>query len=475
MAGIVSYGAYIPMYRLARSEIARAWEGGARDGEKAVANWDEDSLTMGVEAAIDCLSGMEREAVDGLYFASTTPPYREKQSASIISYAADLRKDISTADIAASLRGGASAFRAASDAISAGSANRMLVVASDSRLPAPSSEFEPVFGDGAAALLLGDSDVIASVEGSYTLTSDFIGVWRRENDTYSRTWETRFVITHGYQELTKKAIDGLLQKYNLKPADFSKIAVYGPEARSHAALVRSVGFDPNTQAQDPLLNNVGNTGTASAMMILVAALEEAKPGDRILWASYGDGADAFVLKVEDNINKLGERQGIKHHLASKAMLSNYEKYLRFRNLLEWEPERRPPTEGSLEILWRESDNLLRGRAQKCLTCGHVQFPVQRICMWCQTKDNFEWVRIADKKGIIFTFSMDERAMVPILPNVLCAIDMKIDDENETRYFGQMTDRDPEKIEVGMPVELTFRLINEAAGVKNYSWKIRPLR
>lgn len=471
MSGIISYGAYIPVYRLSRQEIARAWGGGSREGEKAVANWDEDSLTMGVEAAIDCLSGIERELVDGLYFASTTPPYREKQSASILAAGADLPKQLITADITDSLRAGASTVRAALDAINAGSADRVLVVASDCRLPAPSSEFELTFGDGAAALLLGDSEVAVSVEGSYGLTSEFIDVWRRERDTYSRTWEDRFVLGRGYHETTMQAVQGLLQKYNLKPADFSKAVIYGPNARSHTALVRALGFELKTQVQDPLLNTVGDTGAASAMMMLVAALEEAKPGDRILWASYGDGADAFMLKVEANIEKLGDRRGIKHHLTSKMMLPNYETYIRFRNLMEWEPQREPLAEGSLNVLWRESHAILRGRGQRCRKCGHVQFPMQRVCMWCQTKDDFDEVRLSDKKGTLFTFSMDERAVVPVLPNILCAADL----DGGGRIYGQMTDRDPEKIEVGMPVELTFRKLNEAAGIQNYYWKVRPVR
>jgi len=471
MAGIVSYGAYIPIYRLSRDEIARAWGGGGRGGEKAVANWDEDSLTMGVEAVIDCLNNMNRELVDGLYFASTTPPYREKQSASIMAAAADLRRELVTADFTDSLRAGGSAFRAALDAINAGSAKRVLVVASDSRVPAPSSDFEPNWGDGAAALLLGDSETTVSVEDSYGLTSDFIDIWRRDKDTYPRTWEDRFVITHGYQEITKQAITGLLQKCNLKPSDFSKLVVYGPDARSHSALAKSAGFDPKTQLQDPLINTVGNTGAASGLMMLIAALEEAKPGDRILWAIYGDGADAFILKVEGNIKKLGDRRGIKRHLASKMMLPNYESYLRFRNLLEWEPERRPPEEGSLEIIWRERNAILSGRGYKCHQCGHVQFPPQRICMWCQAKDDFEEVRLSDKKGTIFTFSVDERAMVPVLPNVLAVVEL----EDACRFYGQLTDRDLDKIDVGMEIELTFRKINEAGGVNNYFWKIRPVR
>ena len=120
MAGIISYGAYIPIFRLSRDEIVRAWGGRSRGEEKAIANWDEDSLTMGVEAAINCLNGIERELIDGLYFASTTPPYREKQSASILASGADLRRELITADFTNSLRGGTIAFRAALDAINAG-------------------------------------------------------------------------------------------------------------------------------------------------------------------------------------------------------------------------------------------------------------------------------------------------------------------------------------------------------------------
>ena len=138
MAGITACGAYIPIYRLSRDDIARVWGGGGGGGEKAVANFDEDSLTMGVEAAIDCLGSSDRSLIDGLYFASTTPPYREKQSASIIAAALDLRANIFTADFTDSLRAGTGAFRAALDAVNSGSARQVLVVVADCRLPAPS-------------------------------------------------------------------------------------------------------------------------------------------------------------------------------------------------------------------------------------------------------------------------------------------------------------------------------------------------
>jgi 3-hydroxy-3-methylglutaryl CoA synthase len=188
MAGIVSYGAYIPIYRLNREILNQVW-GGAEKGEKAIANLDEDSLTMGVEAARNCLKGVERNSIDALYFASTTPPYKEKQSASIMAAALDLREDIITVDLTDSLRSGTIGLRIALDAVEAGSARKVLLVAADCRIPPPNSAFEPIFGDGAAAFVIGGDSVAVEIEGSCYLTSEFIDVWRLEYDKITRTWE----------------------------------------------------------------------------------------------------------------------------------------------------------------------------------------------------------------------------------------------------------------------------------------------
>jgi 3-hydroxy-3-methylglutaryl CoA synthase len=473
VVGIISYGAYIPIYRLSRELLANTWGIAAGRGEKAIANCDEDSITMAVEAAIDCMNGIDRDSIDGLYFASTTPPYREKQSASIVAAAADLRRDVFTVDFTDSLRAGTSAIRAAMDAIAAGSAKKVLVVASDCRIPPPSSAFEPLFGDGTAAFLLGDADVAVSIEDGYAISSDFLDIWRRERgDTYIRIWEDRFVVEQGYTAHTKEVVSGLMKKCNLSPKDVTKAVLYAPDARSHTAMIRALGFDAKTQVQDPMFATVGNTGAAFALMQLVAALEEAKPGDRILLASYGDGADAFLLRVTGNIEKVGDRRGIKRHLASKMMIPNYGTYLRFRNLMEWEQTPVPPQESSLNIIWRDEAALTRGHGHRCKVCGHVQFPPQRVCMWCQAKDQLEEVRISDKKGELFTFSLDERAVFALdLPNVLSIVNL----EGGGRFYGQMTDRDPAKIEVGMPMELTFREMHQGSGFHNYFWKCRPVR
>ena len=471
MVGIVSYGAYIPIYRLSREAIGAMWVKSLGKGEKAVANADEDSLTMGVEAVLDCLNGMGRQQVDGLYFATASPPYVEKQSASIIRAAADLREDIPTMDIAHSLRGASSAMKAAMDAVQAGSARRVMVAAAECRIPAPNSDFEAIFGDGAAAFLIGDSDVAAIIEGSYHLSSEFIDVWRKPEDTYMQSWEERFIREEGYLKVIPQAVSALLKKHELSPKDISKAAFYGPDARTHAAIARAMGLDVKTQVQAPMFDSVGNAGTALAPMILVAALEEAKPGDRILYATYGDGADAFLLRVTEQIEKVRDRRGIKRHLESKLVLPSYGKYVEIRELMEWEAGRRPSRRSSLPVIWRERQHLFSLYGQKCRACGNIQYPRQRICIYCQAKDNFELIRLSDKRGKVFTFSMDERAVEIVLPKVFTVVDL----DEGGRFYSVMTDRDTSRIEVGMPVEMTFRIQLEGSGLHNYFWRVRPIR
>jgi uncharacterized OB-fold protein len=295
-------------------------------------------------------------------------------------------------------------------------------------------------------------------------------IWKLEKDTYYRTWEDRF-IQSVYTEIVKETVSGLMGKYNCTTKDFAKAVFYAPDPRTHLVTARALGFDPKTQVQDPMFSVVGNAGCALAPMMLVAALEEAKAGDTILFASYGDGCDAYILKVKDGIEKIRDRRGIKHHLESKMMLPGYGSYLRFCNMMEWEFDLRPPNTSSLTLLWREHDQILRFKGQKCRRCGTIQYPKQYVCVHCQARGDFEEIRLSDRKGELFSFSMDERANVPVLPNVLAIVDF----EGGGRFSSVMTDRNPEQLKVGMPVELTFRRVHEGSGIHNYYWKCRPVR
>ncbi|MFC1962995.1 3-hydroxy-3-methylglutaryl CoA synthase, partial [Chloroflexota bacterium] len=304
MVGIVSYGAYIPMFRMSREVIAQAWGGRVAAGERSVANHDEDSTTMAVAAGIDCLTGIDRTQVDGLYVATTTPVYREKQTSSIVALALDLDREVLTADFGDSLRASTIALRSAMEMVKSGSARRVLVTVADSRLGAPQGEFEQSTGDGAAALLIGDSDVAVEIEGQYTFTDEFTDLWRSDSDVFVRSWEDRFILKHGYGDNIRGAVRGVLKKYNLTPKDFAKVVLYAPDPRNQLAAVRELGFDVKTQLDDNLFSTVGNTGAAYALMMLVGTLETAKPGDRILLANCGDGGDAYILRVTEEIEKV---------------------------------------------------------------------------------------------------------------------------------------------------------------------------
>jgi 3-hydroxy-3-methylglutaryl CoA synthase/uncharacterized OB-fold protein len=470
MVGIKSCSVYIPFSRLNRSEITKSWGKSLLKGEKAVANYDEDSITMAVNAGIYCKIDMDDESIDGLYFASTTFPYREKQSAAIIAAALDLRRDIFTADFSGSLRGSTCAMRAAVDAINSNSAKNILVCIADMRLGAPQGSSEIDFGDGAASLLIGDTGVFAAIEGSHCIFNEFIDTWRTQSNVFVLSAEDRFVREKGYINILTEAVSMALKKYHLTPKDFSKVVFYSPNPKSLIHLSRDLGFDPARQLQDSLYDLVGNTGTALGPMMLVATFKQAKVGDRILFASYGDGCDVYIFRITEEMERIRERIDVQAQLQSKQEIS-YQKYLRWRNIIPVEPPTRPPLEKPSPVaLWRDSKRGLALFGSKCKICETPQYPAQRVCIQCYTKDQFEDYCFADKKGRLITFSHDNLAATIDPPATIATVDF----DEGGRILCEMTDRDPEKIEVGMPIKMTFRIVRYSGGIYDYWWKCRPL-
>ncbi len=467
MAGIMSYGTYVPLWRMGGKAMGMK-------GERAVACFDEDSITMAVAAGENCLRDSDRSLVDKVFFASTTFPYKEKQAAAVVTAACDLSSAIGAVDFANSLKGGTSALLAAADAVTAKSARRALVTAADMRLGAPMEQHERTFGDGAAAFVVGDGDVAVAIEGAYSVSGEILDVWRTQQDNFVRCWEPRFGVTEGYMKMGAQAIAGVLKKCNLKPADFTKLVFYAPDPKSPAGLAKKMGFDPATQLHDSLHSVLGNTGTAHPLILLAAALDEAKPGDRLLLLGYGDGADAVVLRVTEQIEKIRHRPGVKAHLEAKRMIPDYTTYLVWRGLLNPEHEKiyyaNYQENTAVPAMYRERNRILRLYGGKCKLCGTVQFPAQRLCAKCRAQDQFDEVRLADKKATVFTYSIDYMSMVD-QPSVLPIIDF----EGGGRAELYMTDKDVKEVRVGMDVVMTFRRIFFDEGIYHYYWKAMPLR
>jgi len=466
MVGIVSYGAYIPIWRMNRELLSRG------SGERSVAGQDEDSLTMAVAAAIDCLGDLDRENIDGVLFASTTSPFKEKCVASTIAAVLDLRRDVFTADFANSIRAGTSALKAALGMVKAGAAKQILVTAADCRLGAPGSPFERTFGDGGAALLVGKENLIAELEEEHSISDEIYDVWRRDVDLYVNSWEDRFIYSYGYHTVVNEAVSGLMKKAGVESKDVKKAVLSAPETKRAMSLAKSLGFDPKTQLQDPLADKVGDTGTAQPLMLFTAALEEANLDDRFLLAGYGNGSDAFLFTVREGINEIkGKRRGVKAHMERKKMVPNYATYLMWRKLVQTPSPRVPMSVSypTATAIWRERKRIYPLHGVKCRVCGTIQYPPQRVCIKCRAKDDFEEVRLCGRKGKLFSYSFEFiRGNVPIgLVNL----------EGGGRVFVELTDADPGELKIDLPVELTFRRLNlwREDGMYGYFWKATPIK
>ena len=467
MAGIAAFGAYIPRYRL----------GGATDGwnsraERSVANFDEDSVTMAVAAGLDCLAGRDRELIDGLLFATTTPPYAEKGCASIIATALDLRRDIFTADITDVLRAGTTALKQALDSVAAGSARQVLVIASDNRQGAPKGDAERNSGDGAAAFIISAEDVIAEHEGSYSISENMMDVWRSAGDQFIRSWEDRFAIEEGLERILGDAIAGFMERQGIAAKDVAKLALYAPDGRRHAQLARQMGFAPE-QVQDGMFGRLGNTGAAFVPMLLASTLEDATPGQLIVAASYGDGSDVLGFRATPAAGNGQTGNGVSGHLNTGKPLDSYETYARWRDVwLTDAASRRPQAQSpSVSALWREGDRNIRFYGAACNQCGFVQYPPQRVCVKCQARDDSTPLRLSDRPGRVFTYSMDYLAGTTDTPLVIAVVDF----DGGGRALCMVTDRELDEIQVGMPVQMSFRKLRVVNGIHNYYWKAVPQR
>ncbi len=227
--GILAIGGYLPKARLQRTDIANAnaWFNpalkGLAKGERTMANWDEDSVTMAVEAGRDCLTGIDRNIVAGIYMASTSFPFQDRQNAGIVADALNLSTRIQTLDISSSQRAGSSALLTALQSIHSAE-GPILVSASEKRRTRAASPLELTTGDGAAAVLVGEGEPIARYIGGHTEAVDFVDHFRGEGETFDYSWEERWVRDEGYMKIAPNAINNLLDKVGVSAQDIDRFA-----------------------------------------------------------------------------------------------------------------------------------------------------------------------------------------------------------------------------------------------------------
>lgn len=476
MIGIVSYGAYVPMWRMDRGEIARAVGTLSARGERAVASWDEDSLSMAVEAGLDCLTGIDPKEIDTLYFATVSSPLKEKQASSIIATALDLKENVHTCDVTNSTRAATIAVQGAVDAIKAGGAKKGLVIASDCRPVMLGSASEQTYGDAAAALLIGEGETIADIESFSTLSDAIPGPWRRETDTFPKMFEAKLDRKYGLLKDVPEAIGELLKKCNLEIKDISKFALYAPDPRGYVDLTRTLGIDAAMQLENPLFDTVGITGTPHCLLLLVSALEKAEPDQRIACVSYGEGSDAVLIRTTDRVEQIkGQRRGT-GFIASKRMLPSYGRFYEFKRAMETDSSGERVESASVVKYWRDEKWGVRLYGMRCNNCGTLQYPISRCCMMCGEKDNHEDVKLV-RNGKVFAYTHDYLLGPGSVPGdgTNPCTRVIVDLEDGCRMWLEMSDNELAEVEIDMPVELTFRLFRKTGGFPYYGWRARPAR
>lgn len=484
MVGITAYGAYIPRLRLQRKAVtqANAWFApglaGAGKGERAMANWDEDAVTMAMEAGRDCLPASdpltERAHVDAVYFASTSMPFSDRQNAGIVAQALSLPSAVSSLDVTSSQRAGTSALLAGLDAVKAGRARAPLVVAGERRKARAASAQELALGDAGAALALGAEKVIAKFLGSHSVTLDFVDHFRGEGEDYDYGWEERWIRDEGYSKIVPAAIKTLFEKTGTAGSDIAHFILPCPFARMDQQLARQAGIDP-ARVRDNLAANVGDSGAAHALLMLAHTLEKATPGEKILVAQFGQGCDTLLFEVTGDIAGLPARAGASGSLARRKEETNYLKYLAFNGLVELEKGMRAEVDRktALTVLYRKNDMLMGLVGGKCRVCGTGQFPRSRICVNpnCKAVDSQDPYSFAEQAGTILSWSADFLTYSMAPPNHYGMITFA----DGGRFMADITDVEQGQIDSGTKVRMAFRVkeFDEKRGFKRYFWKAVP--
>jgi 3-hydroxy-3-methylglutaryl CoA synthase/uncharacterized OB-fold protein len=468
MVGIVSYGSYVPYRRLKRSAISAVLGVPGGRGERAVASFDEDSISMAVEALRDALKGAPNAIPEALFFATTTPPYGEKLNAAIVGAATRLPTEIRAADLTGSTRAGLSGLLQALDAARAG--HCAAVTTADARLGAPEGRLEQQTGDGAAAFIVGKKAVIAEVEATASFTREFLDSWRAPGERFAHSWEERFALTQAYTPLFQNVVSAALERSGTEPSDFARVILDAPNPRAADEFARGLKLDPAKMGESFALT-VGQTGAAHPGLMLTAALQSSRPGDRILLVCVADGADAMVLKVTEAAAHFRPIHSVGRMIESKGDVS-YASYLKWREILPTEPPRRPDPERPAAPPMLRAEKWKYGLiGSRCIACGTPQLPPQRVCVKCRARDKTEPYPFADRVGHIATYALDRLAysLNPPVVNVV------VDFDGGGRFLCEMTDCEPEKVAIGDEVEMTFRRLFSTDGIHNYFWKARPKR
>ncbi len=470
--GITAWGTYLPYWRLRRSAIAGTLGTGGGRGTRAVASYDEDTTTLGVEAGRRALAaGPGPGVVQDLFLSTPDPGYLDKTNATTVHAALGLGRASGAYDFAGSPR---SAVATLLQALTGAGGRTTLAVLSDLRTGLAGSAEERDSGDGAAAFVCAPEGAVAELVGRGAASDEFLDRWRVPGESDSHVWEERFG-EELYVPLAREAFAASLKDAGLVEGDIDHAVVTGLHVRAVKATASGLGVREGVLAPD-LTGAVGNLGAAQAGVALCDVLERAEPGQVIVVLSLADGADSFILRTTDALPGVQRDRAeagvptVAEQVAAGRDDLAYPTFLTWRGQLHREPPRRPdPERPGAPTVHRSEEWKYGFTASRCLVCGFRHMPPTRACLSCHAIDQMQPERLADVPGTVATFTIDHLAY-SMSPPVVGVI---VDFDGGGRYRCEMTDVRATELSIGDRVAMTFRRVWTAQGVHNYFWKARP--
>ncbi len=480
MTGIKSWGGYIPRRRMDREAIAQAnvwFDGSLRGlarGERSMCNWDEDAITMAVEAGRDAAPLHQRGQLDAVYLGSTTLPFLDRHNAGLACEAMNVAGNVRSMDVAGTQRAGTSALLAGLDAARGG--QQVMVIGSDHRRARVGTAMEMLCGDGAAALVLDNEDTAAEFIGSVSLASDFIDHFRTAESEFDYGWEERWIRDEGYLKLIPRAMSELVEKTGIALADITHLIVPSPQARIPASLAKTLGIEADVMV-DNLIANCGDTGAAHPLLLLTHTLDTASTGDLIAVVGFGQGVDAMLFRVTEHIGKGQTGRSIGDQLASGVTETNYAKFQTFNGVVDREYGKRAetdtPVRPSAHYRNRHTVNSFIGSS--CNACGTIQFPKSNYCVNpdCGQADTQDDYPLSDTGGRVVTFTADRLTFSMDPPSYFGLVEF----EGGARANLDFTEVDPDNFDVDTAVSMHFRVkqFDALRGFRSYFWKAAPIQ
>jgi len=450
-------------------------------GARTFANWDEDSVTMGVEAARQALtrltggsSGAHESSVmlQSLQLASTTFPFADRSNAGLIREALNLNNDLSPADLGGSRRAAVSGLLSLLNRDS----GQHLLCASDCVDAKPGSDSEYSTGHAAASAVIGDGKPLALLRASGSLHEDFVDQYRMTGQTFDYPLEPRWVRDAGTMQQLGQLIPHVLDQAQLTAGDIQWLLL-PTDVPTGRALAGKCGLG-DARTAEALQKSLGMSGAAYPLVMLAWALEQAQPGDNILLAGAGQGFDLLLFEVQPSVK---DHQGkVPAHTTVEAQLDagqpeeNYTRYLGLRRLLDLDTGIRGERDNrtAQSAFYRRHEDITGFNGGRCSACDKLQFPMSRYCVHCHADDTQIPEPMAGLQGEVNSYTEDWLALTPRPPLMFGNIHFP----GSANVMMEFSDFLPGELAAGMRVKMSFRIkeLDTRRHFRRYFWKPVPL-